>query len=36
VGRSGARARGEHLRRIASGRESNKTGESSDIMIGGP
>ena len=36
MGNSGTRARGEHVRRIASGRECNKAGESGDIVIRSP
>jgi len=35
VGNSGTRAQGEHVRRIASGRECNKPGKGGDILIGG-
>jgi len=36
VGNSGTRARGEHVRWVASGRECNKAGESGDILIRSP
>jgi len=36
VGNSGTRARGEHVRRIASGRECNKAEKSGDIVIRSP
>jgi len=36
MGNSGTRARGEHVRRVASGCECNKAGESGDIVIRSP
>ena len=36
MGNSGTRARGEHDRRVASGRECNKAGESGNIVIRSP
>ena len=36
MGNSGTRARREHVRRVASGRECNKAGESGDIVIRSP
>jgi len=36
VGNSGTRARGEHVRRVASSRECNKAGEGGDIVIRSP
>ena len=36
MGNTGARARGEHVRRVACGSECNKKGKSGDVVIRGP